>query len=90
MIGKDAAERRWSIGELAQASGVSVRALRHYDGIGLLRASGRTASGHRRYTEQDLRRLYRVLTSGLWGSRWSRSRAPSTPRPRTWRGCAAC
>ncbi|MGV9337692.1 MerR family transcriptional regulator [Streptomyces sp. NPDC003688] len=62
MIGKDAAERRWSIGELAQASGVSVRALRHYDGIGLLRASGRTASGHRRYTEQDLRRLYRVLT----------------------------
>jgi len=52
--------RRWSIGELARASGVTVRALHHYDEIGLLRASERTASGHRRYNEADLRRLYRV------------------------------
>jgi DNA-binding transcriptional MerR regulator len=55
---KDA--RRWSIGELAQASGLTVRALRHYDEIGLLTPGGRTASGHRRYTEHDLRRLYRI------------------------------
>lgn len=60
MIGNDACGRRWSIGELARASGVTVRALRHYDEIGLLRASERTAAGHRRYTEGDLRRLYRV------------------------------
>ncbi|WP_067179515.1 MerR family transcriptional regulator [Microtetraspora niveoalba] len=60
MIGKDRAGRRWSIGELAEASGVTVRTLRHYDEIGLLRAGERTASGHRRYTERDLRRLYRV------------------------------
>ncbi|MFI6937813.1 MerR family transcriptional regulator [Streptomyces sp. NPDC050418] len=60
MIGKDATARRWSIGELAQASGATVRALYHYDEIGLLSASERTASGHRRYTEDDLRRLYRV------------------------------
>lgn len=52
--------RRWSIGELARASGTTVRALRHYDEIGLLTAGERTASGHRRYTEGDLRRLYRV------------------------------
>ncbi|MFC4586579.1 MerR family transcriptional regulator [Sphaerisporangium corydalis] len=45
---------------MAQASGVTVRTLRHYDEIGLLRASERTASEHRRYTERDLRRLYRV------------------------------
>ncbi|MFE4194510.1 MerR family transcriptional regulator [Paenarthrobacter sp. NPDC056912] len=50
----------WSIGELAKACGVSVRALHHYDGIGLLSASQRTATGHRRYTEGDLRRLYRI------------------------------
>ncbi|GAA3108197.1 MerR family transcriptional regulator [Streptosporangium carneum] len=60
MSEKDAVERRWSIGELARASGTTVRALYHYDEIGLLRASERTASGHRRYTEGDLRRLYRV------------------------------
>ncbi|GII77630.1 hypothetical protein Sru01_26120 [Sphaerisporangium rufum] len=52
--------RRWSIGELARAGGVTVRTLRHYDDIGLVRASERTPAGHRRYTEPDLRRLYRV------------------------------
>lgn len=45
---------------MAQASGLTVRALYHYDEIGLLTASERTASGHRRYTERDLRRLYRM------------------------------
>jgi MerR family transcriptional regulator, thiopeptide resistance regulator len=57
-IEKDA--RRWSIGELARATGITVRTLHHYDGIGLLAASERTAAGHRRYTERDLRRLYRI------------------------------
>jgi len=52
--------RRWSIGELARASGLTVRTLHHYDEIGLVSAGERTASGHRRYTEVDLRRLYRV------------------------------
>ncbi|MEU2428209.1 MerR family transcriptional regulator [Streptomyces sp. NPDC007861] len=51
---------RWSVGEVARASGLTVRALYHYDEIGLAGASERTASGHRRYTEADLRRLYRV------------------------------
>jgi DNA-binding transcriptional MerR regulator len=45
---------------MAQATGTTVRALRHYDEIGLLRAGERTASGHRRYTERDVRRLYRI------------------------------
>ncbi|GAA3252387.1 MerR family transcriptional regulator [Nonomuraea helvata] len=53
-------KRRWTIGELAKATGVTVRTLYHYDEIGLVRAGERTASGHRRYTEADLRRLYRV------------------------------
>jgi len=54
------AGRRWSIGELARASGLTVRTLHHYDEIGLVSAGERTASGHRRYTGADLRRLYRV------------------------------
>jgi DNA-binding transcriptional MerR regulator len=53
-------ERRWSTGELAQASGVTVRTLHHYDEIGLVQASERTRAGHRRYTDADVQRLYRV------------------------------
>ena len=54
-------ERRgWSVGELARASGVTIRALRYYDEIGLVPASERTRAGHRRYTDTDVRRLYRV------------------------------
>jgi MerR family transcriptional regulator, thiopeptide resistance regulator len=53
-------DRRWTIGELARATGLTVRTLHHYDDIGLVRASERTAAGHRRYTAADVRRLYRV------------------------------
>lgn len=57
----------WSIGELAAACGVSVRTLHHYDEIGLLSASQRTSSGHRRYSEGDLRRLYRIRSLQMLG-----------------------
>jgi len=48
------------VGELARATSLTVRALHHYDEIGLVPASERTGAGHRRYTEGDLQRLYRV------------------------------
>jgi len=48
------------IGELAQRAGLSVRALHHYDAIGLLSPSVRSASGARRYGQQDLIRLHRI------------------------------
>ncbi|WP_091326129.1 MerR family transcriptional regulator [Arthrobacter sp. cf158] len=57
----------WSVGELARACGVSVRTLHHYDDIGLLSASGRTPSGHRRYGEADVRRLYRIRALQMLG-----------------------
>src|SRR3954452_8391775 len=53
-------ERRWSIGELARASGVTVRTLHHYDRIGLVSPGERTPLGHRRYAQADVRRLHRV------------------------------
>ncbi|MGQ0839507.1 MerR family transcriptional regulator [Actinokineospora sp.] len=53
-------ERRWSVGELARATGLTVRTLHHYDEIGLVEPSERTYAGHRRYTGADVRRLYRV------------------------------
>ncbi|MER7585383.1 MerR family transcriptional regulator [Kitasatospora sp. NPDC097691] len=51
----------WKVGPLAEASGLTVRTLHHWDGIGLLSPSLRTASGHRAYTEQDVVRLYQIL-----------------------------
>ena len=48
------------VGEVAAATGLTVRTLHHYDEIGLLPASGRTPSGHRLYSAADLERLYRI------------------------------
>lgn len=44
------------IGELAEAAGVSVRALRYYEEKGLL-ASTRNSGGQRRYVESDVVRV---------------------------------
>jgi DNA-binding transcriptional MerR regulator len=49
------------VGEVARLSGVTVRTLHHYDEIGLLVPSGRTAAGHRGYSDEDLDRLRRIL-----------------------------
>ncbi|WP_066372304.1 MerR family transcriptional regulator [Herbidospora mongoliensis] len=57
----------WTIGQLAQATRTTVRALRHYDQIGLLRPSERTQNGHRRYGPDDLRRLYRIRALRTFG-----------------------
>lgn len=45
------------IGELAERTGLSIRTLRHYDEIGLLRPSTRTEGGFRLYTRDDESRL---------------------------------
>lgn len=50
-----------SVGDVARMSGVTVRTLHHYDHIGLLRPSGRTAAGYRSYSDADLDRLRRIL-----------------------------
>ncbi|MEU5423382.1 MerR family transcriptional regulator [Streptomyces sp. NPDC001407] len=51
----------WKVGPLAEAAGLTVRTLHHWDTIGLLSPSRRTVGGHREYTEDDLARLYQVL-----------------------------
>lgn len=52
--------RTWRVGEVATATGLTVRALHHYDQVGLVTPSVRTSGGHRLYTGPDLRRLYQV------------------------------
>lgn len=57
----------YSIGQLAALSGVTVRALHHYEKLGLLPPSWRTPSGYRRYTEADVLRLHRILVCRQMG-----------------------
>lgn len=48
------------VGELASATGLTVRTLHYYEEIGLLVAAGRTDAGHRLYNDADVERLYRI------------------------------
>ena len=48
------------IGEVAEATGLSIRTLRHYDELGLVVPSGHTAGGFRLYTDDDVERLLLV------------------------------
>ena len=57
----DTENRTWRVGELADATGLSVRTLHHYDEIGLLQPGERTSSGHRQYDAADVRRLHRIV-----------------------------
>lgn len=49
--------RTMHIGELAERTGLSLRTIRHYDEVGLLKPSGRTDGGFRLYTDGDMARL---------------------------------
>ncbi len=73
-------EQAWKVGTLAKATGLTVRALHHYDHIGLLSPSRRTAAGHRLYTADDVARLYRSGCCARSASRWSRSPPPFKTR----------
>ena len=55
-----------TVGALARRTGLTIRTLHHYDEIGLLSPSGRTETGYRLYSDDDVRRLERiVLLRGL-------------------------
>ncbi|MFI5477507.1 MerR family transcriptional regulator [Streptomyces rubiginosohelvolus] len=50
-----------TVGQVSARLGVTVRALHHWDEIGLAQPSLRTAAGYRLYTGGDLERLHRVV-----------------------------
>src|SRR5690348_1559131 len=54
-------EEHLTVGRVAELAGVSVRTLHHYDEIGLVRPSARTAVGYRAYAAADVERLREVL-----------------------------
>ena len=55
------------IGELAQRAGVSAQTVRYYERIGILPGPDRTASGYRRYAEEDADRLAFITRAKLLG-----------------------
>lgn len=55
------------IGELAAHSGLTVRALHHYDSIGLLTPSARADSGYRLYNRADVARLHQIQALRRFG-----------------------
>ncbi|MFF8716780.1 HEAT repeat domain-containing protein [Streptomyces sp. NPDC015184] len=48
------------IGDVARRAGVSARMLRHYESLGLVRPTGRTDSGYREYSGEDIRRIFHI------------------------------
>jgi MerR family transcriptional regulator, thiopeptide resistance regulator len=51
----------YTVGKVAQLAGVSVRTLHHYDSLGLVKPSERSAAGYRLYSMSDLERLQQVM-----------------------------
>ncbi|MFQ5514439.1 MAG: MerR family transcriptional regulator [Myxococcota bacterium] len=50
--------KNWrTIGELARAADVPTSTVRYYEREGILKPSGRSSAGYRRYTDEDLQRL---------------------------------
>ena len=57
----------YQIKAVADIAGVSQRTLRHYDDIGLLKPSLRSAAGYRLYTDLDLLRLQQIMLGRALG-----------------------
>jgi MerR family transcriptional regulator, thiopeptide resistance regulator len=51
----------YRIQEFSRLAGVTMRTLRHYDRIGLLRPTARSGAGYRLYSRQDLARLQQII-----------------------------
>ena len=50
----------YHINQMKKISGVSVRTLRYYDQLGLLRPVSKTEGGHRQYTHVELKKLQQI------------------------------
>jgi MerR family transcriptional regulator, thiopeptide resistance regulator len=57
----------YKIQEFAELAGVTVRALHHYDRLGLLKPTTRTGSSYRLYSDSDLARLEQIVVLKFLG-----------------------
>ncbi|CEK11197.1 MerR family transcriptional regulator [Legionella hackeliae] len=59
--------KQWYAKEFAKLAQVSVRALHHYDKIGLLKPSLRQSNNYRLYSEEDLLKLQQIIALKFFG-----------------------
>lgn len=59
--------KKYSVGEFAEKTGLSIRTLHYYDEIGLLQPERDPASGHRIYSHQDILTLQKILSLKFLG-----------------------
>jgi DNA-binding transcriptional MerR regulator len=64
---RQATQPVYRILEFATLAGVTVRALHHYDRLGLLKPSGRSKGGYRLYRDRDLVRLEQIVVLKFLG-----------------------
>jgi len=57
----------WRIKEMSDLTKISIRMLRHYDKLGLLKPSTRTENGYRWYSEADLAKLQQIIALKFFG-----------------------
>lgn len=57
----------YRVKEFAELAGVTVRALHHYDRLGLLKPSSRTGRSYRLYSDSDLARLEQIVVLKFLG-----------------------
>jgi DNA-binding transcriptional MerR regulator len=67
MVNSEVQERQLRIGELAQRGKVTVRTIRYYEELGLLKSCPRGQAKHRRYSEKDLLYLHRIQQLKTYG-----------------------
>lgn len=60
-------KKLFKVKEFGQLTNVTVKALHHYDRIGLLSPKQKTASGYRLYAESDISRLQQIVTLKFLG-----------------------
>jgi len=62
------------IGELSKAAGVKVGTIRFYERKKLLKPAGRTPSGYRTYSEQDIQSVKGIRLTRIWASHSRKSK----------------
>ncbi len=58
---KSSSGKLFKASEFAKISGVTVRALHHYDRLGLLKPKGYSQAGYRLYSKDDFARLEQIV-----------------------------
>lgn len=75
------------VGELSRRAGISVRTLHHYEHIGLLLPSARSAAGYRLYNLADVKRLHMIQALAKAGMELAAINDYLAQETRRWRNC---